>query len=78
MESRRQALIRFLQEELAIPSADLELALQALEPMPNLLPMILWQYGLVTIAQLNRIFDWLEQYDDGMLHLAQTLAIPSC
>jgi hypothetical protein len=27
---------------------------------PNLLPMILWQYGLVTLEQLDRIFDWLE------------------
>ncbi len=78
MESRRQALIRFLRDELAIPSADLELALQSPEPMPNLLPMILWQYGLVTITQLNRIFDWLEQYDDGMLHLAQTLPVMPC
>jgi hypothetical protein len=24
------------------------------------LPMILWQYGLVTLEQLDRIFDWLE------------------
>jgi len=24
------------------------------------LPMLLWQYGLVTIEQLDRIFDWLE------------------
>jgi hypothetical protein len=26
----------------------------------NLLPMILWQYGLVTLKQLDQIFDWLE------------------
>jgi len=23
--------------------------------------MILWQYGLITLEQLDRIFDWLEQ-----------------
>jgi hypothetical protein len=23
------------------------------------LPMILWQYGLVTLEQLDRIYDWL-------------------
>jgi hypothetical protein len=23
--------------------------------------MILWQYGLITLAQLEEIFDWLEQ-----------------
>jgi Protein of unknown function (DUF2949) len=25
------------------------------------LPIILWQYGLVTLSQLNQIFDWLER-----------------
>ena len=26
----------------------------------NHLPMILWQYGLITLEQLDLIFDWLE------------------
>ena len=25
------------------------------------LPMILWQYGFVSLGQLNQIFDWLER-----------------
>lgn len=54
-------LLRFLRQELAIPAADLRLALQHPESVPNFLPMILWQYGLVTLHQLNQIFDWLEQ-----------------
>ncbi|NJK52911.1 MAG: DUF2949 domain-containing protein [Leptolyngbyaceae cyanobacterium SU_3_3] len=53
--------LRFLRQELAIPAADLRLALRHPEQVPNLLPMILWQYGLVTLSQLNQIFDWLEQ-----------------
>jgi hypothetical protein len=28
--------------------------------LPIEVPMILWQYGLVTLEQLDRIFDWLE------------------
>jgi len=60
METRRQALIQFLEEELHIPSTDLAVALNQGEVMPNLLPMILWQYGFVTLAQLNHILDWLE------------------
>lgn len=60
METRRQALIQFLEEELRIPTADLAVALNHAEPMPNLLPMILWQYGFVTLSQLNHILDWLE------------------
>lgn len=53
-------LINFLQEELAIPDASIALAQRQGEQDPNLLPMILWQYGLVTLEQLDRVFDWLE------------------
>lgn len=53
--------IRFLQEELALPSASIGIALRYREKDPTgPLPMILWQYGLVTLEQLDRIFDWLE------------------
>lgn len=53
-------LIRFLQEELAIPPASIDLAVRHPEQTPNLLPMVLWQYGLITLDQLDRILDWLE------------------
>ncbi len=62
MESRTLArLIGFLKKELAIPDAEIQFALKQSGTTSNLLPMILWQYGLVTIAQLNQIFDWLEK-----------------
>jgi hypothetical protein len=62
MEPKRfTRFLRFLRQELAIPAADLRLALRHPQQVPNLLPMILWQYGLVTLTQLNQIFDWLEQ-----------------
>ncbi|KAB8331316.1 DUF2949 domain-containing protein [Scytonema tolypothrichoides VB-61278] len=61
MESRKQAkFISFLQEDLTIPAADISLALRRVEQTPSLLPMVLWQYGLVTLTQLNQIFDWLD------------------
>ena len=61
MENRKLAqFINFLQEDLAIPAADLQLALRHPEQTPGLLPMILWQYGLVSVNQLDRIFDWLQ------------------
>lgn len=53
-------LVRFLDEELGIPVGAISLALRHCEQAPNLLPMILWQYGLVTLDQLAQIFDWLE------------------
>lgn len=62
MESKELTqLMQFLQTDLAIPDASLQLALRHPEQAPSLLPMILWQYGLVTLNQLNQIFDWLEQ-----------------
>ncbi len=53
-------LIRFLQEELAVSAASISIALRHTEQDPGPLPMILWQYGLVTLEQLDRIYDWLE------------------
>jgi Protein of unknown function (DUF2949) len=53
-------LINFLQDELAIPNTSISLALRQSENSASFLPMILWQYGLITLSQLDRIFDWLE------------------
>lgn len=52
--------IRFLQEELALSESSIALALRHREQDHGPLPMILWQYGLITIDQLDRIYDWLE------------------
>ncbi len=53
-------LIDFLQEELAIPTEAIAIALRHVNEPSNLLPVILWQYGLITIDQLDQVFDWLE------------------
>ncbi|GAB4379165.1 MAG: hypothetical protein Kow00121_32680 [Elainellaceae cyanobacterium] len=57
---RQQQLVQFLQTELAIPSEAIALALRNPEQTPNLLPMVLWQYGLITIDQLDKVFEWME------------------
>lgn len=52
-------LIQFLQDDLAMSSSAIDFALKRsgdFEP----LPMILWQYGLVSLEQLDRIYDWLD------------------
>ncbi|EGK89362.1 DUF2949 domain-containing protein [Microcoleus vaginatus PCC 9802] len=61
-------LIRFLQEDLAISPASIAVAERVGGDKqrqryqdPNSLPMVLWQYGLVTLDQLDKIFDWLSQ-----------------
>ena len=52
-------LITFLQEDLLIPNEFIQIAMRH-EHSPNLFPMVLWQYGLVSLEQLDKIFDWLE------------------
>lgn len=53
-------LINFLESDLGITREAIELAMRHHQPSPDLLPMILWQYGLIDIEQLDRIFGWLE------------------
>ena len=53
-------LIRFLQDELAIPQSSIKQALKQCQQDPGPLPMVLWQQGVVTLKQLERIFDWME------------------
>lgn len=53
--------INFLREELSIPGESISVLdrhwqkSSALSP----LPMVLWQYGFVSLEQLDRIYDWL-------------------
>ncbi len=53
-------LIHFLEQEMAISSAEIAVLLRHRERDYAPLPMLLWQYGLVTLTQLCQIFDWLE------------------
>ncbi len=52
--------ISFLQKELSLTAGDIAIALRKHELDNGPLAMLLWQYGLVDIEQLEQIFDWLE------------------
>ncbi|MBE9211750.1 MAG: DUF2949 domain-containing protein [Richelia sp. RM2_1_2] len=52
--------IKFLKKELLLTSCDISVAVRKSRLDKGPLPMLLWQYGLVDIEQLERIFDWLE------------------
>lgn len=52
-------LIRFLQHEFALSNEAISVALKHPEQADAPLHMILWQYGLLSIEQLNQVFDWL-------------------
>jgi hypothetical protein len=55
-------LLNFLKDELSLSSDSINLALKHVEQDPGPLPIVLWQYGLITIEQLSKIYDWLETY----------------
>lgn len=58
---KRSKFIQFLKEELALPTSAIDFAVKHSQPEHAPLPMVLWQYGLVTLSQLDQIFDWLEK-----------------
>lgn len=58
--SRDTQLINFLEQELAISGNSIAMALRYSEQERGPLPIILWQYGLVSLEQLEQILDWLE------------------
>ncbi|ACK69378.1 conserved hypothetical protein [Gloeothece citriformis PCC 7424] len=53
--------LRFLQDELALSTDSLAIAERSVKQHQGPLPMILWQYGLITLEELDRIYDWLEK-----------------
>ena len=57
-----ERLIKFLHSDLGISQEAIVLAKKIENPEPNILPIILWQYGLLSREQLDRVFDWLEQF----------------
>lgn len=55
----QEQFIHFLNQDLGLPFSSIHLAVKQSASLTNL-PMILWQYGLVSLQQLERIFDWLD------------------
>ncbi|MGL5873861.1 MAG: DUF2949 domain-containing protein [Xenococcaceae cyanobacterium] len=61
-------LVEFLKEELSLSSDSLAVVERSCEQNPGPLPMVLWKYGLVTLEELDRIYDWLEARPSEFLH----------
>ncbi len=55
------SLHQFLVEKLHIPWEDLDLVLRQQKHKNDPLPMLLWQYGLISLPQLQTLFDWLDE-----------------
>jgi dTDP-4-dehydrorhamnose 3,5-epimerase-like enzyme len=52
-------VIDFVQQEFGISRAEVITALHHDESASQF-PLILWQYGFITVQQLDRLFEWLE------------------
>jgi len=70
MESKIQSkLLCFLEEEIGIAPTEVATAQRLLRRLnqqqpdqsSNLLPIVLWQYGLMTLEQLDRVLDWQDK-----------------
>ncbi|MBE9135681.1 DUF2949 domain-containing protein [Nodosilinea sp. LEGE 07088] len=55
--------LHFLRDELSLSEASIELALRHGEQDLGLLPIVLWKYGLVTLKQLDKTYDWLASHN---------------
>ncbi len=53
------ALQRFLQEDLRLSGAAIALAVRYAEGSRGNLPIVLWQYGLISLTQLDELLTWL-------------------
>jgi dTDP-4-dehydrorhamnose 3,5-epimerase-like enzyme len=51
-------LVNFVQQEFGVSRAEVITALHHSEAASQF-PLILWQYGFITLQQLDRLFDWL-------------------
>ncbi|MEB3212106.1 MAG: DUF2949 domain-containing protein [Leptolyngbyaceae bacterium] len=58
--SSQNSLIQFLRCDLAVSEEAIAMALKRIERADNRLPMVLWQYGFITLEQLGQVFDWME------------------
>jgi Protein of unknown function (DUF2949) len=54
-------LIEFLQRELSISAQEISFVTRRQDTSRSQLPIMLWQYGLITLQQLEKIFDWQDQ-----------------
>ena len=63
MSSQRQppatdALLQFLQRSLGLSPSALELGQRQAELEQAPLPIVLWSFGLLSLQQLEDVFDW--------------------
>ena len=58
--AKHRELLKFLHNDLEVSTDSLDVALKQWKQDPGPLPIVLWQYGLVTLDQLDQIYDWMD------------------
>jgi Protein of unknown function (DUF2949) len=53
--------IEYLQQELGISETEIALANREQQPSVTELPIMLWNYGLIDLEKVGKIFDWIER-----------------
>lgn len=53
--------LEYLQQELGISETEIALANREQQPSVTELPIVLWNYGLIDLEKLGKIFDWIER-----------------
>ena len=62
-----EKFFEYLQNEFHVSDEAIEVAKRQSAFSLNQFPIVLWQLGFVTLDQLDRIFDWLEQVPSSEL-----------
>ena len=58
-------LIDFLQQRLGLSGSALTLGLRQAELEQAPLPIVLWSFGLLSVDQLQQVFDWQDAQNQG-------------
>ena len=53
-------VVNFLRQNLHLSDDSVQLALKQSQSNYSSLPIVLWQYGLVSLPELDRVYDWFE------------------
>jgi Protein of unknown function (DUF2949) len=61
-QDRIPQIVKFLCQDLNLSNESVQLALKQTQSARGTLPIVLWQYGLVSLQQLERIFELFESY----------------
>jgi hypothetical protein len=61
-QSNLPQFVNFLRQDLNLSDDSVQLALKQSRSEYGRLPIVLWQYGLVNLAELDQIYDWFESY----------------